>query len=246
MKSMIKFAAVASLSLGVLAACSDDETTTTSTPTTTSAGGAGGSTTSAGGAGGSENPAPPALGTPVDRMGRPAINTVGSKTFGGPMASDPAKDAYNQNHNAASWGMKHGADIAGAIAILDALDKADTNNADTRGCGNQPLAGGKTEMGSYSGLAGALADDRIRVDLASGACGVYLGVELNALGAFPNMTCGGRTPIDDVIDTSYSALAGGISLFNAMGQPLFGDGIAVRPALKTAYMAGFPFLDATH
>ncbi|MSP25533.1 MAG: hypothetical protein EXR75_10285, partial [Myxococcales bacterium] len=116
MKTLIQFAAVAALSVGVLAACGDDETTAagpTGTPTTTSAnggsggGGTGGATTSNGGSGGAGVtgfPAPPKLGNPIDRMGRPAINTVGSKTFSA--MADAAKDAYNVNHDEATWVSK--------------------------------------------------------------------------------------------------------------------------------------------
>jgi len=190
------------------------------------------------------NPAPPTLGAQLDRIGRPAINTVGSKTFD-KNKRDMAENAYNIDSNPAQWGTNHAADIAADLAILDALDAPDPT-----GCGNQ-VAVGKSNgnmvkaMGAYDFLAGILADDRLRLFTGGdGTCGLYLAVEANALGV-ANMNCGGRTPVDDVITESYSLLSGAFD-FTKMPPFLFSDGIPVDPALKTSFGAGFPFFAAKH
>ena len=260
MNTKMKLSAVAVLSVGALiAACGGDDTTetaastttTTTTTTTTAAGGAGGAggsttTSAAGGAGGMgpEYPAAPKLGLQIDRMGRPAINTVGSKTFNKALR-DAAEDAYNADGMADGWAAKYTADIAGSLAVLDALDKPDNAMASMAGCGNQIAAGGKQTAGAYDFLAGVLANDRLWVKLtAKGGCGLYLAVEANAL-MVTNDLCGGRIPTDDVIDESYSILAGAFDFSKLPMNPfLFGDTIPVDPATKTAYEAGFPYFAA--
>jgi len=259
MNTKMKLSAVAVLSVGALiAACGGDDTTetaSTTTTTTSAAGGAGGATTTtttsaAGGAGGMgpEYPAAPKLGVQIDRMGRPAINTVGSKTFNKALR-DAAEDAYNADGNADGWAAKYTADIAGSLAVLDALDKPDNAMASMAGCGNQIAAGGKQTAGAYDFLAGVLANDRLWVKLtAKGGCGLYLAVEANAL-MVTNDLCGGRIPTDDVIDESYSILSGAFDFANLAKNPptspfLFGDTIPVDPATKAAYEAGFPYFAA--
>jgi hypothetical protein len=254
MNITMKLTAVALLGAGAfLAACGDDETSTTTTTSTTattsSAGGAGGTGPGAGGGGGAGGdigpvfPPAPKLGAQIDRMGRPAINTVGSKTFD-KANRDAALDAYNKEGDLTKWSA-YAADIAASLAILDALDKADNADPAMAGCGNQVAAGGKQTKGTYDTLAGVLADDRLWVKLtAKGGCGLYLGVEANFLGV-TNDTCGGRTPVDDVVDESYSLLSGAFDFSKLPGNPfLFGDGIPVEPATKTAYEAGFPYFAA--
>ncbi len=218
---------------------------------TSSTAGTGGSSTStmASGTGGNMPPPPPTLGAQIDRMGRPAINTIGSKTFDTAANRDAAETAYNKESDPTKWVAAFKANIAQDIAILDALDAADP-----AGCGNQfgvPPAT-KTAMGAYDAASALLADDRLRLFTGgNGQCGLYLAVEANALGV-ANQFCGGRTPVDDVIDESYSILAGVQNFMKlpqqtgAMGAFPFGDGIPVDPALNTAFMAGFPFFAAAH
>lgn len=251
MNTTMKLTAVALLGLGALVtACGDDDTGGTSTTaTTTSTGGAGGMGTGGmgtGGMGGDPGPTfPPApkVGAQIDRMGRPAINTVGSETFD-KTKRDAALDAYNVEGDPSKWST-FAPSIAKSLAVLDALDKADNADATKAGCGNQVAAGGKTTKGAYDTLAGVLADDRLWVKLnAKGGCGLYLGVEANFLGV-TNDFCGGRTPVDDVVDESYSLLSGAFDFSKLPMNPfLFGDGVAVEAATKTAYEAGFPYFAA--
>lgn len=190
-------------------------------------------------------PPPPTLGAQLDRMGRPAINTVGSKTFDA-NNRDTAENAYNANGDPTTWVAKHKADIAASIAILDALDAPDPN-----GCGNQAACGltngNMTKAsGAYDGLATLLADDRLRVFTGGdGTCGLYLAVEANAALGVTNMKCGGRTPTDAVIAESYSLLSGAFD-FTKMNPFLFSDGTTVDPALATSFAAGFPFFAPKH
>lgn len=156
--------------------------------------------------GGDQEPTPrgaanmPSLGAQIDRMGRPAINTALNATFESDAAKkDAAKDAYNAAAET-SWSSFEG-EFKKNLAILDSLD---TN------CGNQLLAGKGADR--YATLASVLANDQIFVNTASGVCGVYLGLEGEFVGALKagEGGCGGRTPLDDVIDRSYSVLAAGI------------------------------------
>ena len=263
MNNKMKLTAVGVLSVGsLLAACGGDDdtatTTATATTTTTITTGTGGTTTATtsasggGGAGGMMEPPPvfpaaPKLGVQIDRMGRPAINTVGSKTFGTPAARDVAENVYNAASDPATWGAMFKADIAKSLAVLDALDKADNATAAMAGCGNQVAvpAATKHAAGAYDFLAGVLADDRLWVKLtAKGGCGLYLAVEANAL-MVTNDFCGGRIPTDDVIDESYSLLSGAFDFTKLPANPfLFGDTIAVEGTTNAAYLAGFPYFAA--
>lgn len=79
-----------------------------------------------------------------------------------------------------------------------------------------------------------LADDQLYVNTASGVCQTYLAVEANAVG-IPNTDCGGRTPLYDTIDVSYSVLAAGALSGVGDGVPMDADG--------TASASEFPFFD---
>ncbi len=172
------------------------------------------------------NPSPPALGTQIDRMGRPAANTAANNTFnvdaGG---AGMAKDAYNAANDPTKWQASFLAEIGKNLGIYDGLDTV---------CGNQALAGMTAVAGRYNGLAGALADDRLYLNTAGTACTTYLGVELNATGLSKNMDCGGRGLAYDVIDTTYNVVAGTPSGLT--------DGINADPA-KTGGKT-FPYLAA--
>jgi hypothetical protein len=160
-------------------------------------------------------PAPPTLGIEIDRFGRPAVNTALDHTFdnsdGG--AKGAAKDAYNANSDAGSWVAAYTAEFEKNLAIYDSLD----TTADASGCGNQIFASPAADAGPsrYSKLASVLADDRMWINTGSANCTQYLGVELVATGVLkaadggPADQCGGRTPGEDVIDTTYSAVAAG-------------------------------------
>lgn len=152
-------------------------------------------------AGPGETPAVPALGTQIDRTGRPAVSTALIATFS---ADSSAKGTEKDSYNAAGKAQWAGfaASIEGSLAILDALDA---------NCGNQ-LAIDLNPNDPYAGLAGVLADDQLYVNSGSGVCGTYLGLEAEVVGVLAEGGggCGGRTLTDDIIDRSYSVLAAGV------------------------------------
>jgi hypothetical protein len=185
--------------------CDGEETTmtgATTNPTTST------TTTGTGGSGGSMNPAAPSLGTLVERMGKPAINTALNAPFE-PVAAtkDAAKDKWNTT-KADAWVATFQAEVEKNLAILDGLDGS---------CGNQSLAGPMAAAGRYAGLAGALADDRLWLKTDADTCSLYLAVEANATMLAMNADCGGRALPYDVIDMSYSVLAAG-NLMMAVGD----------------------------
>jgi hypothetical protein len=180
---------------------------------------------------GTGDPAPPALGAQIDRMGRPAVNTALNHTFDPNAATaEPAKDAWNANGTAGGWAAAFGPEVAGNLAVYDGLDTK---------CGNQAAAdkdaGATTNALKYGALGGVLADDRLWLNTAGTTAAQYLAVELDATGIAKNADRGGRTLPMDVIDVTYSALAIG----EVMG---IGDGIDADPA-KTSGTT-FPYLAA--
>jgi hypothetical protein len=101
-------------------------------------------------------------------------------------------------------------------------------------CGNQILADDSvTDPARYNTLTNALVDDRLYVNAASGSCAQYFGVELDATGLVSNQDCGGRTPLYDTIDVSYTALS------NDLLIPV-GDGVPSDN--RTHTIDQFPFL----
>ncbi len=174
--------------------------------------------------GGNSNPPPPAIGAQIDRMGRSAVNTALIGPFLEQSERGAMQDAYNAENTPAMFADFSG-EIASNLAIYDALDGE---------CGNQLLAGATAEAGRYDGLAGVLANDQLFVNAASGTCTTYLAVEANALG-LTNTDCGGRTPLYDTIDITYSALATGGFSGVTDGIPKDADG--------TASASAFPFYD---
>ena len=195
----------------VLAGCGDSEVSSSTTTT---------------------NPPPPAVGAnQIDRMGRAGVNTALTNPFFDPNVAsqeqmhEATQDEYNGATDAAQWGTMFSAEIAGNLAILDGLDRV---------CGNQLLAGSSATAGRYNTLAGILADDQLYVNTASGTCNQYLAVEANAVG-ITNNDCGGRTPLEDTIDTTYSLLAAGA--LSGVGDGISADGDG------HASLTAFPFLD---
>jgi hypothetical protein len=222
-----------------------------------------------GGSGSGGFPAAPALGPQIDRMARPAINTVLTHGFDKTAAAGTAKDAYNVDGSPGGWTM-YVPEFAKNLAILDALDTGltcvngtcSTNATATPGdgCGDQveyngTLTGGGTPMAmSYFGLAGVLSDDELYLDTNKGVSDLgevgaaagqnYLAVEFNVLSGVNNASCGGRAPTNDVIDTSYSALAVGLAGFNNQTfHTAFGDGASAHADVSNST---FPFLGAPH
>jgi hypothetical protein len=176
------------------------------------------------------HPAMPAMGAQIDRAGRAAVSTALVATFNG---DTDAKNARKDEYNGAApdaWAGFAG-DIAGSLAIYDALDTV---------CGNQALYGAGfvegDETSNYAVFAGALVDDRLYVDTSDTvtSCAVYLAVEAQATGLLENTDCGGRRPADDTIDPTLSLMAVG-----AVGG--VGDGI---DADNVMHPAEFPWLAA--
>lgn len=169
---------------------------------------------------------PPALGVQIERMGRAGINTAVVDPFNGNSTTHGViQDGYNASDDPSGW-SQFVPRMASNLAILDSLDTV---------CGNQLLAGATAAVGRYNALAGVLADDRLYINAASGTCQQYLAVEANAVG-IRNSDCGGRTPLHDTIDVSYSVLAAGILAG-------VGDGIA-NDADGASSLADFPFFRA--
>lgn len=148
-------------------------------------------------------PTPPALGaTQVDRNGRAAVATalISPLSAAGPRGVD--RDAYNRAPQSGWSAFRN--NIRSNLAVYDGLDRA---------CGNQVLANRSvTTAARYDTLAGALADDRLYVNAASGVCRQYLAVELAATGLVPNSDCGGRTLTHDTIDVTVTALVNDLTV----------------------------------
>jgi len=133
-------------------------------------------------------------------------------------------------------------EFAGNLAIIDGLDGV---------CGNQLLAAGDAtgDAGAteYAALPAVLVDDELYLDTSIADCRAqvvsgqplpnYLAVEARFLG-LPLTACGGRTPLDDVIDISFTLLASGPS--GAVSDGVDAD---ADPA-TAASLTEFPFLNA--
>ncbi len=179
--------------------------------------------------GSSAPPPKPSLGaTQIDRMGRAGVNTALTDPFDivQGMTPNQVKDAYNAVSDPAQWATRFKANIATNLAILDSLDTV---------CGNQLLAGPSAAAGRYDTLASVLADDRLYVRTDKTTCTTYLGAEANAVGV-TNDDCGGRTPLYNTIDVTYSALA--IGKFSGVTNGFTSDSEG-SPSATT-----FPFLGA--
>lgn len=164
----------------------------------------------------------------VDRMGRAAVNTALTNPFDTVAGSSPnaVKDAYNAVADPTMWSSMFKGYIMSNLAIFDGLDTV---------CGNQFIADASAPR--YGTLASVLVDDELYLNTASGACSIYLGVEANAVNAIPNTDCGGRTPLENTIDETYSLLA--------IGKPSgVTNGIVshVIPPNTPASLSAFPFL----
>lgn len=213
-------------------------------------------------------PAVPTLGPQIDRMGRPAINTALNHGFDPTAAAGSAKNAYNQDEAVGTWPATYAGAFAVNLAFIDVLDTGLTCTNGTcagsagalpgAGCGNQvlyngmPTGGGTATATSYGMLAGILANDQLFLDTSKMVCNIpnsdqnYLAVEFNVVTTIANATCGGRAPTNDVIDTSYTALAVGIQGFNAtngMFTPAVKDGAGPHAGVSNDT---FPFLENPH
>jgi len=100
-------------------------------------------------------PAAPTLGAQIDRMGRPAINTLLNHGFDGTAAGGPAKDAYNQDTDKATWVTSYGgtfptSEFVRNLGVLDAID--------TGFCGNKICELGE-KGDTAAGVGTVCADD---------------------------------------------------------------------------------------
>jgi hypothetical protein len=179
-----------------------------------------------------DNPPPPSVGAvQIDRMGRAGVNTALTNPFyRESVASEDSQhklivDDFNAASDPSQWVARFSSLIASNLAILDSLDRV---------CGNQVLAGPAPVSGRYKALADILADDQLYVNTASGTCNQYLAVEANAIGIV-NTDCGGRTPLENTIDITYSVVAVGALTGVTNGITSDADG--------TASLTAFPFLD---
>jgi hypothetical protein len=179
-----------------------------------------------------DNPPPPSVGAvQIDRMGRAGVNTALTNPFyRESVASEDSQhklivDDFNAASDPSQWVARFSSLIASNLAILDSLDRV---------CGNQVLAGPAPVPGRYKALADILADDQLYVNTASGTCNQYLAVEANAIGIV-NTDCGGRTPLENTIDITYSVVAVGALTGVTNGITSDADG--------TASLTAFPFLD---
>jgi len=187
---------------GTTASSSSGSTSSTGSSSSSTSTSTSSSSSSGSGTGGSAFPAPPTIGTQIDRIGRPAVNTALNHGFDSTTAAGTAKDAYNADGTPTGWKAAYTAQFEANLAIIDALDGV---------CGNQlGYASGGVDGGtgaSYGLLAGALTDDELYVNTAGTTCTQYLAVEANALAVAVNSDCGGRMPGYVVMDTTYSVLA---------------------------------------
>lgn len=107
-------------------------------------------------------PAAPALGTQIDRMGRPAVNTVLNNGFtANQAAAGTAKDAYNADSTPANWQTAYAPEFMKGLATLDALD--------TGFCGNAICEAGET--GSSGANPCADCTTATQVGTITTACG---------------------------------------------------------------------------
>jgi len=199
-------------------------------------------------------PPVPTLGAPIDRMGRPVINTVLNSLFEpNPTKRAAKRDAYNHALDPDGWAMtpldttavpivRVQGEFSAYLAILDAVDTGHPDVA-MSGCGNLPAYTAPPSSTSYAGLAGILADDQLYIDTSRSQCDRYLAVELNAALGVPYTSCGGRTLTHDVIDTSYSLLFAGAGGFTTAIAPRIGDGVSAHADVNNLM---FPFLGAPH
>ena len=175
------------------------------------------------------NPPAPTLGATItDRMGRAAVNTALTNPFDTVTGSSPnaIKDAYNSVSDPTLWSSMFKAYIKSNLAILDGLDTV---------CGNQFIADANPDA-RYDTLAGVLVDDQLYLNTAGTTCTTYLGVEANAVGVILNQDCGGRTPLENTIDETYSLLA--------IGAPSGVTNGITSDADSTPSLSAFPFLGA--
>nr|MBI3716641.1 hypothetical protein [Betaproteobacteria bacterium] len=137
----------------------------------------------------------------IDRAARPLTGNALLGSLAAAEVSDKLKEEYNEASPATS--AKFIAEIQKGLGLYDGYDGT---------CGNQWLADeGADPSARYRVLATLLADDRIWINSASGACTQLFGVELAHVSGRKELLddCGGRTPNYDAANIFRSLLANG-------------------------------------
>jgi hypothetical protein len=156
------------------------------------------------------------LGPQIDAMGRPAINTALVNTFASNAARSEAEDEFNTTSNEERFDFVD--TMADQLAVYDALVGRCGDNPLTNRASAAPSDGLATGPDRYNFVATVFADDQLYVNgnsrgAAAGQCNQYFSAELGVIGVTGlEADCGGRSPLYDVIQTTYSAVAiGGVT-----------------------------------
>jgi hypothetical protein len=202
-------------------------------------------------------PSPPALGVQLDRMGRPLTGSVLIGVLAPAQDQAAMRDAYNRAPDPSAWATTMIAtnltvetEIETNLAVFDAWDIG--LSLAGSGCGNalryNAPATPPGPTSSYSSAGDLFADDEIFVDTARTSCPIYLALEFERAsgGKAPHTTCGGRMLSHDVVDMTYSVLAGGLDALEVASSnyaPKIHDGVAAHADIKETV---FPFLGPPH
>ena len=174
-------------------------------------------------------PTPPSLGALLDHAARPLGEQL-IETFqanGATKATQRA--AWETDANLAQWPATWVPTIVKSLGYWDGLDNA---------CANEVFYSGPTTVTSYYAFASLLADDRLYVDSDVTTCTKYLAIEISVITGVAPTDCGGRTPTEDAIDVTYTAL--GSTLANLGSSTWIPDGVSAGVAESVT----FPFLGA--
>jgi hypothetical protein len=158
----------------------------------------------------------------IDRMGRPAINTA--------LDSKPLKDAYNREDTfASSFPTTYDVAFEQHLEAFDrlALDGTNPDAVDF------PISGGVHPLREALKLDTLVVDTSKACSAGASFSNSYLEIEAELLLGGPlHVTCGGRTPNEDVMDKTMTLLV-------TKGRAPVGDGVSA--ATKPATLA-FPYL----
>ncbi|MGE0867053.1 MAG: hypothetical protein AB7P03_00720 [Kofleriaceae bacterium] len=188
------------------------------------------------------DPDPLVLGPQLDRMGRPYVSNLLIAPVDDPGARAGKRDAYNRATDPGGWATTVidaaadpqrtiVAELAASIALYDAFTVIGPNV-----CGSGLFYQSPPSPTSYVAAATLFADDRLVVDTTKLTCEDYLAVELGP--AYATSGCGGRTPVVDVFDTTFTVLVMGKHAVAG-----FGDQVAAHADVSATV---FPFLGAPH
>ncbi len=201
-------------------------------------------------------PPAPALGTQIDRMARPAINTALNAVLDADPLKTSKKNKYNEQPDPTMWKTTVLdatttpptvvlGEFAKYIGFFDVLDQGLATVPAPNGCDNGVAFMAPASPTSYGNLATILADDELYVDTTKTGCNFYLSLEVEVAAGVPHTQCGGRTLTMDVVDVSYSLLAAGTAGFDVANgfAPRITDGATAHNDVSND---NFPFLGAPH